>query len=65
MAVHDWLRLLGENCKVVLRWPKCIHVSGNILGMNALQVTASILVLSGLPGHDVVSVCQTVRHVGE
>jgi len=65
MAVHDWLRMLGENCKVVLWWPKCIHVSGDVLGMNGLQLTTSILERSDLPGHDEASVCQTVRYVGQ
>ena len=33
--------------------------------MSGLQVTASGLERSGLPGHDAVSMVQTVRYVGQ
>jgi len=55
---------MGQNCNVLSRWSKCIHVPGNVLGMNGLQVTATGLTRLGLPGHDVVSVCEGVGFVG-
>jgi hypothetical protein len=56
---------IGQSCTVVLRWPKCFQVTGDVLGLSGLQVTASGLERSGLPRHDTVSLGQTVRFVGQ
>jgi len=56
---------MGQNCNVVSRWPKCIHVPVDVLGMYGLQVTTSELKRSGLLKHDVISVGQAVRYVGQ
>ena len=54
---------MGQNCNVVSRCPKCIHVTGDVLGMNGLQVTASGLEISVLPLHDCGSGCPICRTV--
>ena len=56
---------MGQNCNLVSMWPKCIHVSQDVLGMNGLQITASGPVRSDLLGHDALSVGQTVQYVGQ
>jgi len=55
---------VGPNCNVVSRWPKCIHIPWDVLGMNWLQVTASGLECSDHVVHEAVSVGQVFRHVG-
>ena len=47
------------------KWPKYIHFPRDVLGMKGLQVTTSGLERSNLLQHDVVSVDQAVRHVGQ
>ena len=56
---------MGQNCKVVSRWPKCFHVPEDVFGMNGLQITASGLERSDLSGNDDVSVVQAFRYVGQ
>jgi len=41
MAFNYWFDYLGQNCKVVLRWTKCIHVTGDVIGMSGLRVAGS------------------------
>ena len=56
---------MGQNCKVVSKWPICIHVPEDVLVMNGLQITVSGLERSGLPVHDAVSVGHRVLYVGQ
>ena len=65
-----WLFMSGcycvaQKCYVVPRWPKCIHVTGDVLGMNGLQVTASGLEISGLSRHEAMYMFQAFRYVGQ
>jgi len=56
---------IGSKCKVVSRWPKCINVPGDALGMNGLQVRESGLERSGLLENEAVSLCQVFWNVGQ